>query len=1584
MKALAEDIRSMRIQLSMQDMGVERTVGQIKKSFSTLKSEVSSSNKMFNYSEKSADSYKKHIDSLNSSHKLAEKNLKDLKSAYHAEGEAQGYATTKALNLQKAIADQEKELHFLKRDLDSATASFKEFEKAQAIDSSGFTKVGKSIQSVSSSLSGVSQKMVDVGSGLTNKITKPALVAGGAMAGITAKLGFDRLVGLDSAKAKLEGLGYSTKEVGSITDQVTRAIKGGMTTMAEGTDVAAGALASGVKEGKELEKYIKLVGDAAVGSNRPVADMAMIFNRVQGQGKLMTEELNMVEEGMPGFSKAMAKHLGVSYEAFREMVTNGEVTSQDFLTVMDDFAGGMAGAYSKSFKGMVQNTKAYVGMIGESLLSGVFQQSKSSLHEFEKLLQSPGAQQWAKETGAQLGVAFSAIANGIRGVINWWNSLDGSTQKVLGGIIKWAGLALIALGPMLTIFGKIGLAISSMFGPISGLLLNMGKVAGVMKTGATFGTAFASVFPKIGMVLGALTGPIGLTVLAITAIGTALVIAYKKSETFRNIVNGAVSGVVTAFKWLWSGIMTVLTPVGNAIASFGRQLAKTFGQFWAENGPQFMQALNNIKTGFMVVWSIIRPIISGIGTLFKAVFGGILSFIQFIMPAIQAIFRVGWAVVKYIFVSTWQAIKGVVNGGLNIIMGLIKVFSGLFTGDFRKMWEGVKQIFFGAFQFIWNLVQLWFVGKIFGVFKLGLNLIKKVVSGSLGAVRGTFSSILNSIWGIVKKVFGWVFNFMRNIFSNIWKFTKAIWSNIKLAVTNPVALIRKIVPQTFRVMSNIIRTIFNGLKKAVSVIFSTMKTVVVNIAKALSNLLKGNFTGMRKNLQNITNALKNAVIKLWKILKTTVINVAKSLWQGVKDKFNGLKKSATDITQKLKNAVKDKWEALKKNVVDLATGAKDGVVKGFKAMYNKGVEWLDKLKGFIKDAKDGFKKVASDLGKGVANGAISGLNAMIDGINTLSDKIMKKKLIKKKIPKLSTGTGANPAVKTDSQGRLTRSTKAVVNDKGLGNAKGPNGHKELIYRRSGKIEQPRGNNKRVSLKRGDAVYSGMQSKAMLPHLSTGTGADLLKQAKKRKKHEEPTGDMFVPKNSGFGGGNIAEDALNWTKETAKKAKDSFGKAIGDVMDYVENPGKLVSKVMKHFGVDFSSIKGAYGGVMDFGYNGLKNGLKSLISGWFEEQSGDGDGGYIDLSRGINFGFARTASEALAQGYPFARAHHGIDVNYPYGTKVYSTVAGKATGSKGYNGGFGNMMSIKSGIMEVIYGHLSKLNWTGTKSVKPGTLLGLSGGDPARQGAGAGSSTGPHLHYEMRWNGRAENPLKWLKKNNGGGKAGGKYGSTIKKALGMAGLPQTTQYIKAWQEQARTESTFNPKAKNPSGASGLVQVKPGTFNQYKLPGHGNIWNPLDNLIAGMRYAKARYGKKGMLNQIGHGLPYKTGGIISTDGTYRLADGGYPEAVLSLDPNRASDTMKLMNYVQSKIGTSDKKNKRPNQIPNKYASNSQSNNSAELNMMAQQLQATQEQNNLLMQLLGVTKNIEGQPKGFNEKDVSQAQGDRARMKKFNLGM
>src|SRR5699024_12088567 len=131
------------------------------------------------------------------------------------------------------------------------------------------------------------------------------------------------------------------------------------------------------------------------------------FSRIQGTGKLAGTELDMIEQRLPGFSQKMAKQLGVSYEEFREKVSAGEVTSKQFMDAIESHAGGMAEAYSKSFKGMWQNSKAYIGMIGESLLSGVFEQSNSLLHVFEKLLRLLGAHPWAKDTGVELGRVFS-------------------------------------------------------------------------------------------------------------------------------------------------------------------------------------------------------------------------------------------------------------------------------------------------------------------------------------------------------------------------------------------------------------------------------------------------------------------------------------------------------------------------------------------------------------------------------------------------------------------------------------------------------------------------------------------------------------------------------------------------------------------------------------------------------------------------------------------------------------------------------------------------------------------------------------------------------------------------------------------------------------------------------------------------------------------------------------------------------------------------------------------------------------------------------------------------------------------------
>ena len=72
--------------------------------------------------------------------------------------------------------------------------------------------------------------------------------------------------------------------------------------------------------------------------------------------------------------------------------------------------------------------------------------------------------------------------------------------------------------------------------------------------------------------------------------------------------------------------------------------------------------------------------------------------------------------------------------------------------------------------------------------------------------------------------------------------------------------------------------------------------------------------------------------------------------------------------------------------------------------------------------------------------------------------------------------------------------------------------------------------------------------------------------------------------------------------------------------------------------------------------------------------------------------------------------------------------------------------------------------------------------------------------------------------------------------------------------ARTRNS-NAKAGHPS--KGLFQTIDGTFNRYKLPGHGDIWNPVDNAAAAMQYIKARYGT---IFNINPRTGYADGGLV----------------------------------------------------------------------------------------------------------------------------
>jgi murein DD-endopeptidase MepM/ murein hydrolase activator NlpD len=106
----------------------------------------------------------------------------------------------------------------------------------------------------------------------------------------------------------------------------------------------------------------------------------------------------------------------------------------------------------------------------------------------------------------------------------------------------------------------------------------------------------------------------------------------------------------------------------------------------------------------------------------------------------------------------------------------------------------------------------------------------------------------------------------------------------------------------------------------------------------------------------------------------------------------------------------------------------------------------------------------------------------------------------------------------------------------------------------------------------------------------------------------------------------------------------------------------------------------------------------------------------------------------------AAMHAGIDLAGPHGTPIYATADGTVERAEWNSGGYGNLVEITHGRgIQTRYGHLTRYIVNAGQKVKRGQLIAYMGS--------TGRSTGSHLHYEVRIDGKAVNPVPFLQSSD---------------------------------------------------------------------------------------------------------------------------------------------------------------------------------------------------------------------------------------------
>jgi murein DD-endopeptidase MepM/ murein hydrolase activator NlpD len=209
-------------------------------------------------------------------------------------------------------------------------------------------------------------------------------------------------------------------------------------------------------------------------------------------------------------------------------------------------------------------------------------------------------------------------------------------------------------------------------------------------------------------------------------------------------------------------------------------------------------------------------------------------------------------------------------------------------------------------------------------------------------------------------------------------------------------------------------------------------------------------------------------------------------------------------------------------------------------------------------------------------------------------------------------------------------------------------------------------------------------------------------------------------------------------KTEVKAPDQQSKAETYIQS-IEGKLKSINNYLKKRGLKGFSIKSIGGGDSKVAESKLSDNEKYSL---YDE--------YLSrLERAVAFtpmGYPRVSSLTSYFGYrsdPFdgghAEFHPGIDFKGQYGDPARCTANGRVV-SAGWMGGYGNCVRIAhANGYETLYGHLSHISVHEGQEVTAGQVIGKVGS--------TGRSTGTHLHYEVRKNGKAINPISFLSLNN---------------------------------------------------------------------------------------------------------------------------------------------------------------------------------------------------------------------------------------------
>ena len=827
--------------------------------------------------------------------------------------------------------------------------------------------------------------------------------------------------------------------------------------------------------------------------------------------------------------------------------------------------------------------------------------------------------------------------------------------------------------------------------------------------------------------------------------------------------------------------------------------------------------------------------------------------------------------------ENWNQLADAIPGASGLLQEAM-LKNGAYTGNFRDAMEKGE---ISADEFNQAIVEL---GMNDGAVKAATS--TDTLGGSWDRLKST---VVTAIQGIIEKIG----------VENITGFINTLSTKIEEAIPKMADFMGKLGDFAKWIVDNKdnltwLVGIIGGITLAIkglavaSAIFGAISVVAGGLVVALGALVGALVVAYTKS-ETFRNIVNKAFQTVWSIVKPIIDR----LIQGFKDWWAVMSWLWGKISGWAMN-VWNKFNEIKTNVSRAVTETWTGIKKSFSGGIDTVVNWMKDLPNKIARAVSNGKNAVTNAFKSVFNGALKAIgkpvNGIIKGASWVLEKLGAEPLKEWDVPQYATGT---PAGGHPINGPM------MVND-GRG--------AETVITPDGRAFIPKGRNVVLNAPKGTHVLTAEETAQL--------------QGSKAPKYRYKKGTNFF--------GNMWDSVKNIAGNVGNTLKN----VVGDVWDFISDPGALARKVLS--GLD------VLGGLTKYPLEVGKGILSKATKALTDKITDLFSSGNLDTSIGTNgvYKYLADVAKSVMKKFPGFVATSGYRPGDPYShgkrNAIDIALPGVTGGSPRYT---------------------EAANYAFDKFASKIGYVITNGKVRDRSGQ---SGTGVHDDWRTWPDGDHYDHvhLNGVRDPQGGLVSGGDSvgGSGVERWRNVAirALKMTGQYsagnLNALLNQMRTESNGNPKAinnwdinaKKGTPSKGLLQVIDPTFRAYAMPGfNSNIYDPLSNILASIRYALSRYGS---LSAAYRGVGYENGGIITKEHIARVGEGNKEEVVIPLTGTglKRSRAMQLLAYANEKLN----RNQSAPVVGNTSNTNSD---------MAQMLLLLQQQNELLMAILAKDTNV-----------------------------